>query len=72
MKTGKDFNNYVLHTCRYAYEEYDLGVNSSAIIHLNQESIDYLGTCWMTCEPIPNAANFIANKIKEGNSKAFG
>jgi hypothetical protein len=65
---GIDFNMYVMLTCQYAFREYDLGIKTSAaLFHLTQEAIDYLGTCWMTCAPVPNAANFIAQKIKEGN-----
>lgn len=65
-KTGLDFNLYVMLVCKYAYQEYEFGINSpAALFHLNQEAIDHLNACWISCVPVPNAANFIARKVQE-------
>lgn len=60
-KAGLDFKKYVMLTCQYAYLEYDFGIDSpAALFYLNQDAIDHLNTCWISCVPIPNAANYIS------------
>jgi hypothetical protein len=64
-KTGLDFNKYVILACKYAYQEYEFGINShGALFQLNREAIEKLNACWIGCEPIPNAANFIAKMVQ--------
>jgi len=70
MKLGLDFQDYVQLVCQYAYLEYDFGINSNfAIFQLNQEIIEYLGSCWISCVSIPNASNYLAKKIKQDMKK---
>jgi hypothetical protein len=65
-QTRLDFNAYVILACKYAYLEYEFGINSpAALFYLNQKTVDYLKECWISCVPIPNAANFVAQMIKK-------
>lgn len=65
-ETGLDFNEYVLLACKYAYLEYEFGLDSNAaLFYLGKEAIEHLNACWMSCVPIPNAANSIAKMIKK-------
>jgi hypothetical protein len=65
-ETGLDFNKYVLLTCKYAYLEYEFGIDSpAALFYLNQNAIDHLNACWLSCVPIPDAANSIAKMVQK-------
>lgn len=64
-KIGKEFNEYVELACRYAMLEYDLGLNTPvALFFLDQNMVDMLGACWISCVSIPDAANMIATTIQ--------
>lgn len=64
-KTGKEFNEYVQLACKYAMLEYDLGLKTDvALFFLNQNMIDMLGACWISCVSVPDAANMIATTIQ--------
>jgi hypothetical protein len=65
-QTRLTFNRYVMAVCKYAYLEYDFGLNNkSALFQLNREAIDHLGECWTSFVSIPDAANYVAKKMKE-------
>jgi hypothetical protein len=65
-QTRLAFNRYVMAVCKYAYLEYDFGVKTkAAVFNLNQEAVEYLGVCWSSFVSIPDAANYVAKKMKE-------
>jgi len=65
-ETGLSFNKYVMLACKYAYLEYEFGIDSNAaLFYLNQEAIDHLEACWLSCVPIPDAAHSIAKMVKK-------
>jgi len=65
-ETSLDFKKYLMMACKYAYLEYEFGIDSpAALFYLNQEAIDHLNACWLSCVSIPDAANFIAKMVKK-------
>ena len=65
MQASLTFNRYVMAVCKYAYLEYDFGIQSNAaVFQLDQSTVEHLGFCWSSCVPIPDAANYVARKIK--------
>jgi len=62
---GKEFNEYIELACKYAMLEYDLGLEKpAALFFLDQNMIDTLGSCWISCVSIPDAAHIIATTIQ--------
>jgi len=65
-ETSLDFKNYLMVACKYAYLEYEFGIDSpAALFYLNQEAINHLSECWLSYVSIPDAANFIAQMVKK-------
>jgi hypothetical protein len=65
-ETSADFQTYLILACQYAFLEYELGIGSNfALIQLDMETVEELGTCWVHHISVPDAGRVVAKKIQK-------
>ena len=65
-KTGLDFNSYIMFACKYAFLEYEFGLDSkAALFQIDESMLEKLGSCWVSFVSVPDAARMIARERQE-------
>lgn len=65
-ETRVSFNKYLILACHYAFMEYDLGIDTERpFFQMDEWMVEMLGSCWVSCISVPDAARMIARKIQE-------
>lgn len=65
-ETRLDFQTYIILACQYAFMEYELGVEGNfALIQLDMNTVEELGSCWAHCVSVPDAARVVVRNIQK-------
>ncbi len=65
-ETRLDFQTYIILACQYAFMEYELGVEGNfALIQLDMNTVEELGSCWVHYVSVPDAARVVARNIQK-------